>query len=136
MKPRIASSVDMRLSDDAQLILKDAFTEAMASDCEIVRTEHVLFVLMRETRCHVAVNSEERGGTLEAARAVMMSVAGSIDQVEHELRSSPEFDDYLRRLQNGESSWSMALRMILMGAKPWRMKLSWNLEVEGGALFC
>jgi ATP-dependent Clp protease ATP-binding subunit ClpA len=93
----IASSVDMKLSDDAQLILKDASTEAMASDCKVVRTEHVLFVLMRETGCHAAEILEERGGTLESARAVMMSVAGSVDQASMSFELPPDFDDYLRR---------------------------------------
>ncbi len=76
----IATSVDMKLSDDAQRILEDASTEAIASNCKVVRTEHLLFVLMRETGCHAAVILEESGGTLESARAVMMSVAGSVDQ--------------------------------------------------------
>jgi ATP-dependent Clp protease ATP-binding subunit ClpA len=86
----IATSVDMKLSDDAQRILKDALTEAMASNCKVVRTEHVLFVLMKETGCHAAIVLEERGGTLESARAVMMSVAGSVDQASMSLDLPPD----------------------------------------------
>jgi ATP-dependent Clp protease ATP-binding subunit ClpC len=93
----IASSVDMKLSDDAEQILKDAFTEAIASDCKVVRTEHLLFVLMRETGSHAAVILEERGGTLESARAAMMSVAGSVDQASMSFDLPPDFDDYRRR---------------------------------------
>jgi ATP-dependent Clp protease ATP-binding subunit ClpC len=89
----IATSFDMKLSSDAQRILEDAFTEAIAGNCKVVRTEHVLFVLMRETGCHAAVILEERGGTLESARVAMMSVAGSVDQ------TSRSFD--LRHLFDG-----------------------------------
>ena len=37
--------------------------------------------------------------------------------------------------KTGESLWSMALRMTLIGAKPWRMRSSWNFcSDEGRAL--
>jgi ATP-dependent Clp protease ATP-binding subunit ClpA len=85
----VPTSVDMAMTDEAKRVMEEAATEAMASGCKVVRTEHLLFLLIKETGCHAAIVLQEKGGSLDSARAAMMAVAGSVDQAGTNLNALP-----------------------------------------------